>query len=139
MSAAVEGVSRKRPSHSIALVVRDEAGGQDQYVRIVVAADQLRDLSAPDQTGPNALMLVECDGHPFARTADADAAGHFARLDRCAQRMGVVGVVDAFGRVGAEVQHLPAACRQKAGQQLLQFVTCMVAGDTDLFHSRYVF
>ena len=72
--------------HRHGLVVGDEAGREDDNVGVVVTADERCDLRFPRQSGADALMFVEGHGHPFARTAEGDAAFEFAFLDRFGQR-----------------------------------------------------
>ena len=84
-------------------------------------------------------MLVERDGHADARAAECDAEGHLTRLDGLGQRVGVVGVVDALGRIGPEVEHFVALGTQVAHQKLLHLVAGVVAGDSYFFlHNRVV-
>ena len=80
-------------------------------------------------------MLVERHGHPLARAAEGDALFQFARLDGLGQRMRVVGVIDALGRVGPEVEHLVTHGVEVTHQKLFHFVARVVAGDADFFHS----
>ncbi len=116
------------------LVVRDEAGGQHQHVGVVVQADQLGHLGNPAESRANPLVFVEGHGHPFARAAEADAEVDLALFDRFGERVGVVGVVDALGRVGAEIEDLAPFGLEVAHQKFLHFVAGVVAGDTDFFH-----
>ncbi len=66
----------------------------------------MRYLGRPAECGAYALMLVERHRYALARAAKADAALQFAALDRIGQRMREVGIVDALGRIGAEVDDL---------------------------------
>lgn len=106
---------------------------QNDDVGVVVFFDKFGDLLAPHQTGADALMLVERDGHSFARTAEGDAALEFALFDRFGQRMREIRVVHRFGRVGAEVVDIVPLGSQITDQELLHFIARMVAGDSYFF------
>ena len=125
--------------HRHGLVVGDEAGREDDNVGVVVTADERCDLRFPRQSGADALMFVEGHGHPFARTAEGDAAFEFAFLDRFGQRVCVVGIIDAFGGAGAEVVDVVTHGREVAHQKFFHFVAGVIAGDTYFSHRIFVF
>ena len=101
---------------------------------LVVAADERRDFGLPGQAGADALMLVEGHRHPFARAAEGDAAFEFAVFDRLGQRMREVGIVDAVGRMRAEIEHLVTHGVEVTYQKFFHFIACVVAGNTYFIH-----
>ena len=78
------------------LVVGDETGGQHDHVRVVVLADQVGDLLVPYESRTDALVLVEGNGHAFARTAESDPALQLPAFDGIGQRVCEIGVIDAL-------------------------------------------
>ena len=92
--------------------------------------NQFGDLFAPNQTGADALMLVERDRHSLSRAAEGDGAFEFALLDRFGQRVGEIRIIDRFGRVGAEIVHVVSLGAQIADQELFHFITRMIAGNS---------
>ena len=139
MASAFELGGEIGVEHLDGFVVGDEARREDDDVRVVVAADQRRDLGVPAETRADALMFVERHGHPFARTAERDAAFQFAVFDRFGQRVGEVGVVDALGRVCAEIEHLIAHGVEVTHQEFFHFIAGVVAGDTYFLHRISVY
>ena len=87
-----------------------------------------------------ALVLVEGNGHAFARTAESDPALQLPAFDGIGQRVCELGVIDALLGFGAEVEDIPTLRSQIAYQKFFHFIARVVAGDTDfLFHNVFVF
>ena len=134
MASAFEPGGEVGVEHLDGLVVGDEARREDDDIGIVVAADQRGDLGVPAKTCTDPLVLVERHGHPFARAAERDAAFHFALLDGLGQRVCEIRVIDAFGRVRTEVEHVVAHSVEITYQKFFHFVAGVIAGDTYFFH-----
>ena len=111
---------------TVGFLAGDEAAGHDEHVGVVVLACQMGNLGYPAKGGPDALMLVQGDADAFAAAADGDAGVAFARLDGQGQGVGKVGIVAAFGGVGAEVLVGPAAGVEPLLDVLLQLEACVV-------------
>ena len=109
-------------------IVVDEASGHYEHVGIVVLTNEVGDFGAPCQSGTHALMLVERDGDAFARAANADARIYLAALDALGQGMAEVRIVDAGIAPRAIVLIGIAFLLEILKHELLQRITCMVAG-----------
>ena len=70
---------------------------------MVVTAGHLGAEGVVDDGGAHALDLIRRHGDADAGAAAEDAEGAFAARDRLCDPIGVDGIVDAFGAVGAEV------------------------------------
>lgn len=91
-------------------------------------------ISGSQAAGADALVLVEGHRHPFARAAEGDAAFQFAVFDRLGQRMREVCIVDAVGRMRAEIEHLVTHGVEVTYQEFFHFIACVVAGNTYFIH-----
>ena len=109
----------------------DDLRAEDEHVRVVVRAGDLRGEQVMADPGPDAVDLVAGDLLAGTGAADHDApVGFFRRhfpADRGAQRR----VVDGLGAVGAEVVDLVALVREPPDEVLLQCDAVVVGGDHD--------
>ena len=139
VAAALKFGGEEDLNDALGHIFADHAGAHGEHIGVVVAADQRGDLGLPAQSGADPLVLVERHGHAFARAAEGDALRQLARLDRFGQRVGEVGVVDALGRVGAEIEHLIAHGVEVTHQEFFHFIARVVAGDTYFLHRISVY
>ena len=112
------------------LVVVDEASWEDDDIGVVVLADELSNLRAPYETCAYCLMLVQRDGHAFARAADADADIADAILDALSESVSIVRVIDTCITPAAVVLYWPAFLLEILFNEFLQWVASVVAGES---------
>ena len=94
-------------------------------------AGQLGDFGLPTDGRPDALVFVQRDRDAVRTAAQRDAPGQFALFDRVGQRVGIVRIIDAFGTVRAEIIHVVPFRAEVADQELLEFISGVVAGDAE--------
>ena len=115
--------------------VGDEAGREDEDVRVVMGLHETAHLGAPGEAGPDTLVLVQGDGHAVAGAAEGDADLHFLGFDGLGQPMGEVGIVAAHFGVGTVIDNLVAALAQHLHEFLLVFHACVVVANS-YFHFK---
>ena len=127
MATALESCAEELVHDGLGSLVVDETTWENQYVGIVVLADEMGNLLAPSQTGTNALMLVQGHGDTLAAAADADARINLAALDALAKRMAEVWVIDALVTIGTVILDRITLLLQVLQHELLHWETCVVA------------
>ena len=110
-----------------------EVAGEAEDVEVVVTAAELGRDFVDAGAGADAGELVGGDGHADAGAADQDAAVDFAAADFLGHQGREVGVVDAFVRRRAVVDHVVPFGFEQGDHLLLQVISSMITGDGN-FH-----
>ena len=95
--------------------------------------NQPSDLAVPSEPGPDALMLVEGDGHSVTCTAKGDSEVNLFLLDSLRKRVGIVRIVAAGVGISPVVSHIIAFLGQQLSDSVFVLIAGMVTGDSD-FH-----
>ena len=109
----------------------DEPRRHGADVGVVVAACQRCDFGFPAKGGSDSLMFVQRHRDAVGATAHRDTARQFSFFDGLGQRVGIVRIIDAFGTVRAEIIHVVPFRAEVADQELLEFISGVVAGDAE--------
>lgn len=102
------------------LIVRDKASRQHEDIGIIVLLGECGQFRTPAESGADVLMLVEGHLDTIAGAAHGDAEIGFAIFHSLCGRVGVVGIVAGFFRVGAEVDGFVAFGGEVVDQAFLR-------------------
>ena len=103
MPATFEGGVQEGLERVGSFLLTDKSAGHYKNVGIVVFACETSYLFLPAQGGPYSLMFIECHGNSVAGSANGYSGIYFAGFYSLGKRMGVVGIVATFCRVGSEI------------------------------------
>ena len=121
-------VGFKESLHNLdSLLIADEATGEGKHIGIVVQACQACNFGNPAECRANALMLVESHVDALTATTDTYTGITFTALHGKGAGMREVGIVAAFGAMGAKVAHGDALALEILNHCKLGFVAGMVA------------
>ena len=84
----------------------DKTAGHDQYVGIIVLADEVSNLGDPAESGADALMLVQGHGDSLSAAAHGYTLLYLTVLYTAGQCVAEIGIVAAIGSIGAVVLEL---------------------------------
>lgn len=113
-------------------VGRDEACRERQDVGVVVLACECGEFGVPADCCPTALVFVDCHTDAVCAAADCNSELDSSLLDGVCQRVGVVGIVAAFGTVCSEVFDDVALLFEEILDCFFQFVAGVVGCDADV-------
>ena len=111
----------------------DEPRRHGADVGVVVAACQRCDFGFPAKGGSDSLMFVQRHRDAVGATAHRDTARQFSFVDGLGQRVGIVRIIAALFRVGAEIVHVVAFRVEVTDYEFFELVAGMVAGYSDFF------
>lgn len=138
MTATIEWRGQERCEDLLGETLSDDARAHAQHVRVVVGASHPSRVQVVAQSCANATNLVGCE--LFTLTAppedDAQVGAPIANLSPYGGAE--LHVVDALGRVGAEVEDLVAIAAQARREVLFQMKAGMVGTDGDSRHGTRV-
>ena len=101
MPTAFERGAQKGFDRMSGFLLTDKSAGHYEYVGIIVLACETCYLFLPAQSGPYSLMFIECHGYSVSGSADGYSGIYFAGFYSFGKRMGVVGIITTFSRVGS--------------------------------------
>ena len=107
----------------------NEAAREADDVATVVLAEKMGKIGRLDGRGTDAGHFVGHDGHAKPGAADEHAAVSIAAGNRARNLVGIVGVIDGVGRVGAEVEHLVSKRAQVICKGSLLVEAAMIGSD----------
>ena len=131
--AALEGRLKEGIDDLARQLGPQETGTQRQQIRIIVSAGETGRRHVMAQRRPHQGVTIRRDRDPDARAADDDAPARRAVRDRLCGAVAVVGIIDRFLAMGAEIENPKAPRFQMRGDQALHRETGMIAGHDQRF------
>src|SRR5438874_6488020 len=110
----------------------DDSRSQHQHVHVVVLDTLVCRIGVVTQAGAHSGNFVCGYGSSYSAAADQDGAIHGAVEDALAHCLGVIGIVDWIGAVGAKIDDFVTLFAQVCRDLLLQRKSGMVGADADL-------
>ena len=89
-------------------------------------AEELGELDGLDGCRAHAGNLIGGYGHAEAGSAEQDAAVELAARPGAAHLVGIIGIIDGFGREGPEVDNLVAERPDKCRDLILLAVSAVI-------------
>lgn len=126
MPTAFERGVQKGFDRMSGFLLTDKSAGHYEYVGIIVLACETCYLFLPAQSGPYSLMFIECHGYSVSGSADGYSGIYFAGFYSFGKRMGVVGIITTFCRVGSEIFIGQPFRVEYLFYEFFQFVPCVV-------------
>ena len=127
MTATVKFGREELCQNHIRFFSADEASRHNQYISVIVLTGQVRNFCIPTESSTNSLVLVQRHIDSVSTAADSDTGITFSRFHCKSQRMSIIRIVYACGRVSSEILVSPAFYFQPAANIFFQFKTGMVA------------
>src|SRR5688572_31733966 len=125
MSPSLKKSRQEDLGESFRMFVGNEACWKRDDVGVVMLTGQCSQVLVPAKCGTDSLVLVGCDGHPVAASADYDAKLVLSAFDCDAQRMYIVRIVHRSSRIRAEILHFVAEASQLLDQLTFVIKSCM--------------
>ena len=132
VTAAAEFGVKEGGYAGLGQVAADDPRAQRNHICVIVLAGKLRGERIVDAGAAAFEIAVDGDRNADARAAYSDPALGFAEPDDRTELRALGRVIDAVGTVGAEVGHLMTLLAQPTHKLVLQGVTGMVGGKSDV-------